>query len=420
MDGRSDRRIRERRLRPRLSSAALSASDLAGRARGKVRASGRVLSCSGKVTLLADALGMIEVESRTELALAPGELVVFSGLWTGALLRAARLEERYAGGEPRGDGDVGRFLLSGIGKHLAARSAALGEARRYFAEQGFIEVETPLLVRAPGVDRHVEALGKRDGFLITSPEHSLKRLLVGGVPRLFQLGRVFRRDESGALHEPEFTLLEWYRAFEDYGAVVLDTEAVVARVAKALAGRLELRAPDGRTVRAKPPFERLRLADAFRDYAGIRDVAKLAEKDEDRYFELLVSRVEPELARRDHPVFLCDYPISQAALARPCPSDPRFAERFELYAGGVELANGYGELTDPREQRRRFLLEQKRRRSERRTVYPLDEAFLSALTEGMPPSSGNALGFDRLVALTLGVPRIQDVVALPWQGRPPR
>ena len=419
MDGRSDRSVRERRVRPRLSPA-LAPSDLLGRAPGNVRVGGRVVAASSKVVVLADALGMIEVHTRVPAELEPGELVVFAGRWTGSALQATRVEDRLKAPEPRGDGDLGRFLLNGVGRHLAARSKALSEARSYFAEQAFVEVETPLLVRAPGVDRNVEALSASSGFLITSPEHAMKRLLVGGVPRLFQLGRVFRRDESGALHEPEFTLLEWYRAFADYTAILADTEAIVSRVAKALSGRFELRVGDGRAVRVKPPFERLRVEDAFREHAGIRDVSKLAERDEDRYFELLVSRVEPALARRDKPVFLCDYPISQAALSRPCPADPRFAERFELYVGGVELSNGYGELTEPREQRRRFVLEQKRRRAEKRTVYPLDEAFLSALAEGMPPSSGNALGFDRLVALALGLPAIQQAVAFPWQGAPPR
>ncbi|MDQ2644363.1 MAG: EF-P lysine aminoacylase EpmA [Myxococcota bacterium] len=401
-------------------SPTLSPSDLLGRAPCKARVGGRVFSCSPEGVVLADALGMIQVEARAPLELRPGELVVFSGAWTGSLLRVSRLLERLSAPEPRGGGELGRFLLNGVGQKLAARSRALSEARSYFAEQRFLEVETPLLVRAPGVDRNVEALRAASGYLITSPEHAMKRLLVGGVPRLFQLGRVFRRDESGALHEPEFTLLEWYRAFSDYRAILADTEALVSRVAKALSGRFELTSPDGRKIPVKPPFERVRVEDAFREHAGVRDVAKLAETDEDRYFELLVGRVEPALARRDRPVFLSDYPLSQAALSRPCPADPRFAERFELYVGGVELSNGYGELTDPDEQRRRFVLERKRRRAEKRSVYPLDEAFLSALAEGMPPSSGNALGFDRLVALALGASRIQDVVAFPWQGAPPR
>jgi lysyl-tRNA synthetase class 2 len=275
-------------------------------------------------------------------------------------------------------------------------------------------------VRAPGVDPNVEALAAGSAFLVTSPELAMKRLLVGGIPRLYQLDRVFRRDESGALHEPEFTLLEWYRAFAGYDEIIADTEQIVLRVARAVAGRAALTAPDGRRIDVRPPFDRVRVEDAFREHAGVADVAKLARTNEDRYFELLVERVEPALAARDRAVFLCDYPLTQAALARPCPADPRFAERFELYAGGVELSNGYGELTDPVEQRRRFLHEEKRRRRAGRSVYPLDDQFLSALEAGMPPSSGNALGVDRLVALALGCAQIADVVAFPWQGTLPR
>jgi lysyl-tRNA synthetase class 2 len=155
------------------------------------------------------------------------------------------------------------------------------------------------------------------------------------------------------------------------------------------------------------------VREAFEEYAGVRDASELAANDEHRYFELLVGKVEPALARLDRPVFLVDYPISEAAHARSKPEEPRYAERFELYAGGVELCNGYGELTDPNEQRRRFEQERRLRRSGRRTVYPLNERFLSALEEGMPPCSGNALGLDRLVLLALGVGSIQDVMAMP-------
>jgi lysyl-tRNA synthetase class 2 len=156
------------------------------------------------------------------------------------------------------------------------------------------------------------------------------------------------------------------------------------------------------------------VRDAFRRWAGIRDASRLARRNPNRFFELLVGRVEPKLARLPRPVFLCDYPISQAALARPSPSDPSVAERFELYAGGIELSNGYGELTDPVEQEKRFRAERARRKATRRRVYPLDERFLGALREGMPRSGGNALGVDRLVMLALGAKSVQEVVAFPF------
>lgn len=420
MDGRSNRRVRERHLQPRVSAELLSASDLSGRSSGSVRVSGRILQCEGATATLADALAAVVLRADTELGLSPGELVIVTGHFTGQLIEHARLELRVPAPLPRGDGEVARFVFGGTGARLAARSRALAVVRSYFAAERFLEVQTPLLVPAPGVDRNVEALPAGGAFLITSPELAMKRLLTGGVPRLFQLASVFRAEEAGALHEPEFTLLEWYRAFATYPAIIADTEQIVSRVAQALAGKAVLTAPDGRKLSAEPPFERVRVEDAFREYAGVTDVSALAENDEARYFELLVERVEPALAARDRPVFLCDYPISQAALARPCDGDPRFAERFELYAGGVELCNGYGELTDAVEQRRRFESERARRAAESRPVYPLDEAFLAALEQGMPPSSGNALGFDRLLAMALGSPRISDVVAFPWQGKAPR
>jgi lysyl-tRNA synthetase class 2 len=233
------------------------------------------------------------------------------------------------------------------------------------------------------------------------------------VPRLFQLSSVFRAEELGPWHEPEFTLLEWYRAFSGQEAIRADTEALVVRAAKTANRRAELRTPDGRRIDAKPPFPHVSVRDAFRKHAGVRDAADLAASDEARFFELLVGKVEPALAALDKPIFLIDYPLSQAALARPSPADPDLAERFELYVGGVERSNGYGELTDPDEQQRRFDAERARRRREGRRVYPLDRRFLASLREGMPPAGGNALGIDRLVMLCTGARSIADITAFP-------
>jgi lysyl-tRNA synthetase class 2 len=208
-------------------------------------------------------------------------------------------------------------------------------------------------------------------------------------------------------------MLEWYRAFAGQDAVMRDTERLIARVARAVRGRPELVTPDGRVLSAKPPFERISVRDAFDRFAGVKDAADLAANDEDRYFQALVDRVEPALAAFERPVFLHDYPLSQAALARPSPRDASVAERFELYAGGVELCNGYGELTDAVEQERRFRAERARRKTAGRRVYPLDHHFLNALREGMPDASGNALGVDRLVMLATGAKTIQEVTAFP-------
>jgi lysyl-tRNA synthetase class 2 len=308
---------------------------------------------------------------------------------------------------------VERFAWSSRGRNLLLRGRALAAIRAFFAERGFVEVATPFRVRAPGVDAHVDALRADGGYLITSPELHMKRLLVGGMPRVFELARVARAGELGALHEPEFTLLEWYRAFAGQEEIQADTERLVASVASSVRGRPEVVLPSGRIVPVKPPFSRISVRDAFRRWARVRDAARLAERDPDAYFELLVGKVEPGLAALERPVFLCDYPLSQAVLARPSPSDPTVAERFELYVGGVELSNGYGELTDAREQERRFRAESARRRAERRRTYPIDRAFLAALREGMPRAGGNALGVDRLIMLAAGARTVAEVVAFP-------
>lgn len=416
MDGRSNRRVREPRLDRRLTKPPLAPSDLRAEpphGTQRVAVAGRVLATHGAELRLTDAFAQILVRAAQPLEVVPGDLAVLFGSWNGLVLERATLRYRQPAALPRGDGELSRLVLHGVGPRLAARARALGAVRKYFADERFIEVETPSAVPAPGVDRHVEAVAAGPGFFITSPELEMKRLIVGGVPRQFQLARVARRDESGTLHEPEFTLLEWYRAFSEAEHVRRDTEALVRSVALSVAGKAELIAPGGRRIDVGKPFRRITVREAFEQYANVRDVAQLAATDESRYFELLVERVEPALSQDPRPVFLCDYPLSQAALARPCPSNPRYAERFELYVGGVELSNGYGELTDPREQRRRFVEERARRSRAGLPVYPIHERFLDALVEGMPPCSGNALGFDRLVLLATGASALEDVVAFP-------
>jgi len=375
---------------------------------------GRIsLALPGKVQI-TDAFGAV-VARGPALAVEPGDLVTVSGRWDGRALSAARLLERVPCPAPRAEGEFARLTWQGVGPRLRARARALAAIRNYFADQGFVEIDAPQRVRAPGVDLNVDALRAQGGYLVTSPELSLKRLLVGGVPRCYSLAHAFRRDEQGSLHEPEFMLLEWYRAFAGQRDVQRDTEAVVVAVARALRRKAELVTPDGRRINLRRPFPCVSVQEAFARHAGVRDVATLAAEDEDRYFDLLVTRVEPALAKHDRPLFLCDYPLSQAALARPSREDPRFAERFELYAGGIELCNGYGELTDPVEQRRRFQAERLARRKAGRSVYPLDRRFLRALDEGMPPSGGNALGVDRLILLATGARSIQDVLPIPWE-----
>jgi elongation factor P--(R)-beta-lysine ligase len=379
----------------------LSPSDLGkglGNRRGKrVEVAGRVFNVEGKLLVVADAFARLGIEMHRAPHVGVGDLVVVSGLQAEKRLTGGTLISRQPCPTPSAAGEFYRSVFAGEAERLRDAARAAAGARAFFAERGFVEVATPLRVPAPGVDFHVDAIAASGQYLITSPELEMKRLLVGGLPRIFQLARVARADEKGPLHAPEFTLLEWYRAFSGLEDVLRDTEELVRTVVRSLAGADEVFVLGQRKVNVKKPFERLTVREAFARYAGVKDAARLAARDEDRYFELLVSRVEPALAQHPRPVFLTHYPISQAALSRPHADDPTVAERAELYFGGVELCNAYGELTDPLEQRRRFVAEAKRRKALKRPVYPLDEPFLASLVEGMPPSAGNALGFERLV-----------------------
>jgi lysyl-tRNA synthetase class 2 len=297
-------------------------------------------------------------------------------------------------------------------KRLDERARVCAQAHAFFGSRGFVEVATPAMVPSPGLDPHIDAFEVKGGdrgarrWLATSPEYQMKRLLAEGWRRIYQIGPCFRRGESGPRHSSEFTMIEWYRAGGGAPDVMRDTEQLVAAVT---GGAVRL---DGRTVDARPPFERLGVCDAFERFAGWTHEATLAAAaaDEDRYFRALVDEVEPALKGLDRAVFLVDYPASQAALARRKPSDPRLAERFELYVAGVELCNGFGELVDAEEQRSRLEADQRVRRERGLPVYPIDERFLEDLAR-VPPSGGNALGLDRLVALTCGTTEIADVLS---------
>ncbi|MBE7451901.1 MAG: EF-P lysine aminoacylase GenX [Kofleriaceae bacterium] len=316
--------------------------------------------------------------------------------------------------------------------NLAARSRLLAAVREVFAARDFLEVETPQWVRAPGLEVHLVAVpagaGADAGYLVTSPEYQMKRLLAAGMERIYQLGRCFRAGEDGPHHQREFTMLEWYRAWEGLDAIAADTEALVAHVATAVNGRPEVKV-GGRVIRVEPPWLRLSVADAMRAHAGVavrgdETVAELAAAVQaagidlrgarhwdDVFFTAFVERVEPALAAIDRPLFLHDWPAPLGALARRRPDDPRVVERFEAYVGGVELANAFGELTDPVEQRARFEDDLAVRRDRGLATYPLDEKLLAALAEGLPPCAGIALGVDRLAMLVLGAATIGEVSA---------
>ena len=391
-----------------------SPSELASIEHGKsLQVAGRVLTADGAIVIIADATGTLRVELQAPGAYAPGLWLVVEGILTANGVVHARMVATSAGSYS----SVGEFQrFARIGKSLHARQTARQAVREYFTEQGFLEVETPTRVYAPGTDVYLEPVPSGDHWLITSPEFHLKRLLVGGCPRVFEFARCFREDEQGPWHESEFTLLEWYRSFEAYASVMTDTERLIEAVRRALQTSQSIHVA-GYAVDLCPPFERLTTREVFTRYAGVEDVVALAANDETRYFETWLNDVEPALASLGRPVFVTEFPLSQAALARPTAGDPETAERFELFVGPVELCNGYGELQCPRQQRSRFEHDLHRRAEQNHPRLPIDEPFLSALEEGLPPAAGNALGFDRLLALLLQQP-IQSVITFPHSTQP--
>jgi lysyl-tRNA synthetase class 2 len=314
--------------------------------------------------------------------------------------------------------------------------------RAWFGAREFVEVETPALQVSPGNEAHLHAFAteaidlsgvRAPLYLRTSPEFAAKKLLAAGEARTFELARVWRNRERGPLHHPEFTLLEWYRVGETYETLMADCASLLALVAETAGSKtLSFR---GQSIDPLDEPERVTLAEAFDRFAGIdllatvqtdgkvdRDaLAAVAQGQDirvaaddswaDVFSRVLVERIEPHLGR-ERATILCEYPVSEAALARPKASDPRVAERFELYACGVELANCFGEFTDAVEQRRRFEAEMAEKARVYGERYPIDEDFLAALAT-MPAASGGAMGLDRLVMLATGASRIEQVLWAP-------
>jgi elongation factor P--(R)-beta-lysine ligase len=296
--------------------------------------------------------------------------------------------------------------LRSISPILGVRSRILRSIREFFHQRDFTEVETPVRLRTPALELHIDAEPSGGYFLRTSPEFHMKRLLAAGADRLFQLGPCFRRNERGDRHHPEYTMLEWYRANADSNDILVDAKALITAVARDVLGRTDL-VYRGTPIELWPVWERIAVADAFKQFAGWDPAAAF---NADRFDLDLVEKVEPQLPR-NLPVVLADYPAEAAALARRRESDPRVADRWELYIGGLELANAYSELTDPAEQRARFEAWAARRREMGKEVYPLDEEFLAALESGLPPCAGIALGVDRLVMLLTDSPSLDSVIA---------
>jgi len=315
---------------------------------------------------------------------------------------------------------------------LARRTRLRADITAFLAARGYTEVDTPVLQPCPGMEPNLDPFATRyepklgsEGrvlYLQFSPEFAMKKLLAGGAGPIFQFAKVFRNGEAGPLHQPEFTLLEWYRPSLDLTGLMDETEALIRAVCPEGLRR------GGLVVRTDQPFRRLTMAEAFAQCVGVDLLASAGEAAElaaaageplrpgdtwqDVFFRLLLGRVEPEIGR-DVPCFLTHWPASEAALARRDPADPRTALRFELFAAGVELANAYEELTDAAEQRARFAAWRAERRAATGEDREPDEDFLAALEAGLPPCSGIALGFDRLAMLASGAARIDDVLWLP-------
>lgn len=352
--------------------------------------------------------------------------------------------------------------------YLESRAAIIRAIRRFFDDSGFLEVETPILQTCPVIDAHIRAFGTDlrgvDGeiarrlYLHTSPEFAMKKLMTAGMERIYQICHVFRNAEDSSRHSSEFTMIEWYRTNADYNDIMNDCEGVLRDVARVAGIKRYVYKQYG----SDPfdDFERLTVRDAFIRYVGFdladylpplippqaggnvsdpppvltgelegeeditarfrETIAKtgirVADDDQwdDLFFRVMDAKIEPQLGMM-RPTFLMDYPIAMASLSKPKQDDPRFAERFELYVCGIELANAFSELTDAGEQRRRYHLEMDIKERLYGERYPLDEDFIAALEYGLPESGGIALGVDRLIMLATGASNIEEIL---WCGKP--
>jgi len=452
--------------------AGLAAAGIGATAAERGFVCGRLLRLSAHSLVIADESGAAELRLACEPeGVDPGDLVEISftrdaqGGCAAPRCAAAGIRLMAKATQPPwGNRDFQRFT-DDLKDVLRLRARLIECVRRFFAEADFLEVETPALVPSPGLELHLRSFatdyvperddpnapGPRRVFLPTSPEYHMKRLLACGFERIFQICRCFRNGESYRLHNPEFTMLEWYRAWADYTAIMDDLESLGSRLGSQVDTRVGEWASGGAgekkdtktrgredarmkkpAVDLSPPWNRITVADAFHSYAGIelppetnadafRRAARRAGFDtvshsdtwDDVFYKVFLSAIEPKLGLTK-PVFLTDYPASMAALAKRSEDDPSVAERFELFIGGVEIANGFTELNDPAEQRRRFAEELEQRRQLGAPEHPIDDRLLDALAIGMPPAGGVAVGLDRLIMLLAGKDRIADVNAFPF------
>jgi len=289
-------------------------------------------------------------------------------------------------------------------ENLVVRARIIHAIRRFFIDHDYIEIETPIRIPAPASEAHIDAIESGNWFLQTSPELCMKILLSAGFRKIFQICKCFRQGERGRLHLPEMSMLEWYRTNSNYLDLMDECENLIGQVARHINSKSKI-AYQGSEIDLTPPWRRISVSQAFKRFTSLSMEAAL---ENDSFDQILVEAIEPNLGR-SQPEFLHDYPASRGALARTKPDDSRYAERFELYIGGLEICNAFSELNDPVEQRRRFEAERTLRKTAGRPVYPMPEKFLAALGN-MPEAAGNALGIDRLVMLFTDSNQIDDVV----------
>ena len=380
---------------------------------------GDIIGVSGKLFRTKTGEPTVDVEDFTLLA---KSLQPLPEKWHGLADIDKRHRQRY----------LDLIANSEVKQIFETRSRIITAIRQFLNQRGFIEVETPVLqpsaggaLARPFVTHHHSL--DQDFYLRIALELHLKRLIIGGFDKVYELGRAFRNEGISTRHNPEFTMLECYEAYADYNDVMSMLEAMVSEVARQVSGTDKVEFA-GNTIDLKPPWPRLNLRDAVREYSGIdfveypeadllRDkMQKLGlEVDPQKSWgrlvdELISTFVEPKLIQ---PTFLLDYPVSMSPLAKTKPGYSRVVERFEAFASGMEIANAFTELNDPEEQRRRFEEQMKERRGENEETWAIDEDFLLALEYGMPPTGGLGMGIDRLVMLLTNQQSIREVILFP-------
>lgn len=416
------------RVRWRHQPAATAAT-----AAGEVAVRGRLLHFAAGRGRLADESGVVDlvVKPRVE-GVTAGDIVELYGLAAEGVIVVSQIRLLAPSNAAWPRGDWARFHANGLWATMRVRAAVLDAVRSFFRNANFLAVETPTLVRASAQEESIQLFAteyqgdkvREPLYLAPSPELYMKRLLGVGFERIYQISRSYRNGELGPQHNPEFTLIEWYRAYASYEEIMADVENLVAHVAKSVLGRPSV-VRQGRAIEVQPPWQRLSVRAAFARWAAVDlDVCTSAEalfrraralgygsarrgdRWEDLFHKILLEKVEPELAKLGA-VHLFDYPRPLAALAKLKEGDPAVAERTEAYLGGVELSNGYTELNDPVQQRARFA------QGAQPGGAPADEAFLAAMERGIPPAGGVALGLDRLVMIVAGAACLEEVIAFP-------